>query len=116
MRADMHDGMLASCRDSPYNLLDAGQSALCQFEDQGIIPVGRAAFAFATSVTAGLLLRRTMPAMATGLAVFSGIRVAARQSAQFASLLDPGRRSSPLLPTCSRSQSALHSPAGRTLG
>jgi hypothetical protein len=36
--------------------LDAGPSAPCEFEDQGIIPVGSAALAFAASVTAGSLL------------------------------------------------------------
>jgi hypothetical protein len=39
----------------PITLLDAFQSAPCQFEDQDIIPVGCAASAFAARVTAGRL-------------------------------------------------------------
>jgi hypothetical protein len=43
-------------------------SALSQ---RDLIPVGSAAFAFALGVTAGLLIRRTLPAMAVTLAVFT---------------------------------------------
>ncbi|MGO9726106.1 MAG: ABC transporter permease [Streptosporangiaceae bacterium] len=41
----------------------------------GIAPVGYAAFAFALGVTAGLLIRRTIPAMAITLAAFAAIQV-----------------------------------------
>jgi hypothetical protein len=40
------------------------------FSEGGIAPVGYAAFAFAFGVTAGLLSRRTLPAMAVTLAIF----------------------------------------------
>jgi hypothetical protein len=43
------------------------------FSESGIAPVGYAAFAFAFGVTAGLLGRRTLPAMAVTLAVFVGV-------------------------------------------
>ena len=39
----------------------------------GIAPAGYAAFAFALGVTAGLLIRRTVPAMAVTLAVFAAV-------------------------------------------
>jgi ABC-type transport system involved in multi-copper enzyme maturation permease subunit len=42
----------------------------------GIAPLGYAAFAFALGVTAGLLVRRTIPAMAITLAVFALVQVA----------------------------------------
>jgi hypothetical protein len=45
------------------------------FGARGIVPVGYAAFAFALGVTTGLLLRRTLPAMALTLAVFVAIQV-----------------------------------------
>jgi hypothetical protein len=45
------------------------------FDQRGIVPFGYAAFAFALGVTAGMLLRRTVPAMAATLVVFAGIRV-----------------------------------------
>ncbi len=46
------------------------------FGQRGIVPFGYAAFAFTLGVTAGMLLRRTLPAMAATLVVFAGIRLA----------------------------------------
>lgn len=46
------------------------------FATRGITPVGYAAFAFALGVTLGVLIRRTIPAMAATLAVFAGIQIA----------------------------------------
>ena len=43
------------------------------FSQSGIVPVGYAAFAFAFGVTAGLLSRRTLPAMAVTLAIFAAV-------------------------------------------
>ena len=45
------------------------------FGASGITPIGYAAFAFALGVTAGVLIRRTLPAMAITLAVFAAIQV-----------------------------------------
>ncbi len=46
------------------------------FSERDIVPFGYAAFAFAVGLTAGLLIRRTLPAMATTLAAFVGARLA----------------------------------------
>jgi hypothetical protein len=46
------------------------------FDTRGITPVAYAAFAFALGVTAGALTRRTIPAMATTLAVFAIFQLA----------------------------------------
>jgi ABC-type transport system involved in multi-copper enzyme maturation permease subunit len=46
------------------------------FPTRGITPLGYAAFAFALGVTAGLLIRRTVPAMAATLATFLFIQIA----------------------------------------
>ena len=46
------------------------------FSIHGIAPIGYSAFAFALGVTVGVLLRRTVPAMATTLAVFVAARLA----------------------------------------
>jgi hypothetical protein len=46
------------------------------FPTRGVTPLGYAAFAFALGVTAGVLLRRTVPAMAATLATFLLIQVA----------------------------------------
>ncbi len=46
------------------------------FGSRGIVPVGFALVAFALGVSIGLLVRRTVPAMATTLAVVVGLQVA----------------------------------------
>jgi hypothetical protein len=55
-----------------------GQSRFSQlnFATHGITPLGYAAFAFALGVTAGALIRRTIPAMAVTLAIFAALQVA----------------------------------------
>ncbi len=45
------------------------------FATRGITPIGYAAFAFALGVTTGVLLRRTVPAMAVTLAVFAAVQI-----------------------------------------
>jgi hypothetical protein len=46
------------------------------FATRGITPLGYAAFAFALGVTAGVLVRRAVPAMAVTLAVFTVLQIA----------------------------------------
>jgi hypothetical protein len=46
------------------------------FAGQGIVPIGYAAFGFAIGITAGALIRRTVPAMAVTLAGYAGARAA----------------------------------------
>ncbi|WP_067456702.1 ABC transporter permease subunit [Actinomadura macra] len=46
------------------------------FDARGIAPIGYAAFAFALGVTVGVLVRRTLPAMAITLAVFAAVQIA----------------------------------------
>lgn len=45
------------------------------FGERNIAPLGYAAFGFALGVTIGLIVRRTLPAMATTLALFLGARL-----------------------------------------
>ena len=45
------------------------------FDQRGLVPVGYAAFAFVLGVTAGELIRRTLPAMATALGGFVAARL-----------------------------------------
>jgi hypothetical protein len=56
----------------------AGQGRFSQlnFASHGITPLGYAAFAFVLGVTAGALIRRTIPAMAVTLAIFAALQVA----------------------------------------
>jgi hypothetical protein len=46
------------------------------FDARGIVPIGYAAFAFVLGVAVGMLLRRTLAAMAVALAVFVVVQVA----------------------------------------
>jgi ABC-type transport system involved in multi-copper enzyme maturation permease subunit len=46
------------------------------FAARGIVPIGYAAFAFALGVTVGMLVRRTIPAMAITLAIFVAGQIA----------------------------------------
>jgi hypothetical protein len=46
------------------------------FAVRGIVPIGYAAFAFVLGIAVGMLLRRTLPAMAVTLAVFTVVQVA----------------------------------------
>jgi ABC-type transport system involved in multi-copper enzyme maturation permease subunit len=46
------------------------------FDTRGIVPIAYAAFAFALGVTVGMLVRRTLPAMAITLAVFVAVQFA----------------------------------------
>ena len=46
------------------------------FDARGITPIGYAAFAFALGITAGVLIRRTLPAMAATLAAFAAVQIA----------------------------------------
>jgi hypothetical protein len=45
------------------------------FDRRDLVPIGYAALAFAIGVTTGLLIRRTVPAMAAACAVFAGFRI-----------------------------------------
>jgi len=46
------------------------------FDQRDLVPVGYAAFAFVVGATAGVLIRRTLPAMATALGGFVAVRLA----------------------------------------
>jgi hypothetical protein len=50
--------------------------AQLSFDTHGVTPLGYAAFAFILGVTAGALIRRTLPAMAVTLAIFAALQVA----------------------------------------
>jgi hypothetical protein len=45
------------------------------FDTRAIVPVGYAAFAFALGVTVGIVIRRTLPAMATTMVAFIAVRL-----------------------------------------
>jgi len=57
------------------NILSISRLSGTLFSTTGIVPLGYAAFAFALGAAVGLLLRRTLPAMAVTVAVFVAIQV-----------------------------------------
>ena len=59
------------------------------FDARGIVPLGYAAFAFALGVTVGMLIRRTVPAMAITLAVFVAVQIAMPQRSGHTSRAGP---------------------------
>jgi hypothetical protein len=60
---------------SPYDTLSGNRFASTVFDSAYIAPIGYAAFAFALGVAAGVLWRRTVPAMATTLVAFIAVRL-----------------------------------------
>ena len=60
---------------SPANALNHQNFQPGQFDIQGIVPVGYALFAVALGITAGALVRRTLPALAITIGVFTFLRL-----------------------------------------
>jgi len=61
---------------SPLDRVNMSPFSPSQFDRRDLVPIAYAAFAFALGVTAGVLIRRTLPAMAATLFAFIGVRVA----------------------------------------
>ncbi len=61
---------------SPIDKVNMNRLVPAVFDERGIVAVGYTLFAFAVGVTAGLLIRRTLPAMISTLVVFIGARLA----------------------------------------
>jgi len=59
----------------PLDQINGSRFGAMTFSTRDIVPLAYAAFAFALGTTAGLLLRRTVPAMAVTLAVFIGVQI-----------------------------------------
>jgi ABC-type transport system involved in multi-copper enzyme maturation permease subunit len=59
----------------PLDLINGDRWAAMTFATRDIVPLGYAAFAFALGTTLGLLIRRTLPAMAITLAAFIAIQI-----------------------------------------
>ena len=61
---------------SPIDRVNLNRFTPGVFDARGVVAIGYAAFAFALGLTAGVLIRRTVPAMATTLVAFVGTRLA----------------------------------------
>jgi len=79
----------------PIDAANKNRFGLANFGFHGVAPIGYAAFAFALGATAGVLFRRTVPAMGVTLVGFAAARLAVTYWARphFAS---PARESLPL--------------------
>jgi hypothetical protein len=61
---------------SPFDTAAMDRLNPANFHSEGIVPVGYAAFAFALGFAAGMLIRRTLPAMAVTLVIFTAVQFA----------------------------------------
>jgi hypothetical protein len=61
---------------SPVDHVNTNRFTPGAFDERGTVAIGYAAFAFALGLTAGTLIRRTVPAMAATLVAFVGARLA----------------------------------------
>jgi hypothetical protein len=61
---------------SPFDRIADSPFSPSYFDRRDLVPIGYAAFAFALGVTGGVLIRRTLPAMAATLVAFIGVRFA----------------------------------------
>jgi hypothetical protein len=61
---------------SPFDRIAGNAFSPALFDRRDIVPGGYAAFAFALGAAAGVLIRRTLPAMAVTLVAFVGVRFA----------------------------------------
>jgi len=61
---------------SPFDRITDSPFSPSSFDRRDLVPIGYAAFAFVLGVIAGVLIRRTLPAMAATLVAFIGVRVA----------------------------------------
>jgi hypothetical protein len=83
---------------SPIDTANANRFGVAMFSLRDITPIGYAAFAFALGLTAGVLMRRTLPAMASTLVVYIAARLAETAWVR-PYLLPPVRTVMPINPT-----------------
>jgi hypothetical protein len=69
------DTALVTWWSGPHNSVVESRFDPLQFDIQGIGPIGFALFASAVGLAAGVLWRRTLPAMATTVGAFVGVRL-----------------------------------------
>lgn len=100
--------LLVTWSASPIDTVNMNWLQPAVFSERAIAPAGYAAFAVALGAAAGMLVRRTVPAMAVTLAVFTAIQFAMRALRQY--LIAPVHLISPI--TAVTSTSITMSPSG----
>jgi hypothetical protein len=96
---------------SPIDRVEMNRFTNALFGERAIAPVGYAAFAFVLGVTVGILIRRTVPAMATTLAVFVTARLASSLTLR-PRLIAPLRGTVPFQASLGNGPSSSSGPAG----
>ncbi len=86
--------LLVTWSAGPIDKVNLNRLQPSVFSERGIAPAGYAVFAVALGATMGMLIRRTVPAMAVTLAVFTAVQFAMRALRQY--LLAPVRLISPI--------------------
>jgi ABC-type transport system involved in multi-copper enzyme maturation permease subunit len=66
---------LLSWAVGPFDKVIGSRFSAMTFDSRDIVPLGYALFAFTLGTTVGLLIRRTLPAMAVTLAVFAALQI-----------------------------------------
>ena len=85
------------------------------FAARGVVPLGYAAFAFALGVITGVLLRRTLPAMAVTLVAFAVIQVVVPNAVR-PHLLPPAHYTAPLKLQDAPIQASVNAATGQVSG
>jgi ABC-type transport system involved in multi-copper enzyme maturation permease subunit len=67
--------LLLSWAAQPFDKIFGSRFAAMTFDSRDIAPLGYAVFAFVLGTTIGLLIRRTLPAMALTLAIFAAAQI-----------------------------------------
>lgn len=67
--------LLLTWSASRYDLVAGERFAALNFDARNVVPVGYGLFAFALGTVVGMLVRRTLPAMAITLAVFAVVQI-----------------------------------------
>lgn len=68
--------ILVSWWSGPVNAVNHSRFNLGHFDTQGLVPVGYAVFGVALGISVGAIMRRVLPALATTLGIFAGMRFA----------------------------------------
>ncbi|MCU1493183.1 MAG: hypothetical protein JWO62_947 [Acidimicrobiaceae bacterium] len=68
--------LMATWWSSPFDRANMNRFSNALFGERGLTPIGYAGLAFALGVTAGVVIRRSLPAMATTLVAFIAARLA----------------------------------------
>ena len=95
--------LLLTWSASRYDQVIGERFAALSFDSRNIVPIGYALFAFVLGTVVGMLVRRTLPAMAITLAVFAALQFADADGGAAAPDAAGHRRPSPSTPPSSHS-------------